>query len=82
MTEEDGGIREDGIDLIEKVKANSKLITHKDELEDIARYGSEQVFGLFADEHLRDTNTPENHITEPSIKEMLEFTINLSLIHI
>ena len=71
MTEEDGGNREDGINLIEKVKANSKLITHKDELEDIARYGSEQVFGLFADEHLRDTNTPENHITEPSIKEML-----------
>ena len=78
MTEEDGGNREDGINLIEKVKANSKLITHKDELEDIARYGSEQVFGLFADEHLRDTNTPEKHLTEPSIKEMLEFSVNRS----
>ena len=78
MAEEDGGIREDGINLIEKVKSNSKLITHKDELEDIALYGGEQVFGLFSDEHLRDTNTPENHMTEPSIKEMLEFSINRS----
>ena len=78
MTEEDGGIREDGVNLIEKVKTNSRLITHKDELEDIASYKSEQVFGLFADEHLRDINTPENHITEPSIKEMLEFSINRS----
>ena len=78
IPEEDGGNREDGIKLIEKVKANSKLITNKSELGDSSLYGNSQVFGLFADEHLRDNNTPENHPSEPSIKEMLEFAVSRS----
>ena len=69
MTEEDGGIREDGINLIEKVKTNSKLITHKDELEDIASYKSKQVFGLFADKPLEIKYVPQ--ITNIGIKDYI-----------
>ena len=78
IPEEDGGNREDGINLIEKVKSKSRLITDKSELSNPARYGDSQVFGLFADEHLRDDSTPENHSTEPSIEKMLEFSVNRS----
>ena len=78
IPEEDGGNREDGIQLLDKVKTNSILITDKSELTDPSLYGDGQVFGLFADEHLRDKNTPENHSTEPSIKNMLEFSVNRS----
>ena len=78
IPEKDGGNRKDGINLIEKVKTKSRLITDKSELSDPARYGDSQVFGLFADEHLRDDDTPENHSTEPSIEEMLEFSVNRS----
>ena len=78
IPEEDGGNREDGINLIEKVKSKSRLITDKSELSNPARYDDSQVFGLFADEHLRDDSTPENHSTEPSIEKMLEFSVNRS----
>ena len=78
IPEEDGGNREDGIKLIEKIKSKSRLITDKSELSNPASYGDSQVFGLFADEHLRDENTPENHSTEPSIEKMLEFSVNRS----
>tara|TARA_B100001057_G_scaffold265755_1_gene265945 strand:- start:3406 stop:4704 length:1299 start_codon:yes stop_codon:yes gene_type:complete len=78
IPEENGGNREDGIQLLEKVKTNSILITSKSELIDPSLYGDSQVFGLFADEHLRDENTPENHSTEPSMKKMLEFSVNRS----
>lgn len=54
------------------------MITDKSELSNPASYGDSQVFGLFADEHLRDENTPENHLTEPSIEKMLEFSVNRS----
>ena len=78
IPEENGGNREDGIQLLDKVKTNSILITDKSELTDPSLYGDGQVFGLFADEHLRDETTPENHSTEPSIKNMLEFSVNRS----
>ena len=78
IPEENGGNREDGIKLIEKIKSKSRLITDKSELSNPARYGDSQVFGLFADEHLRDENTPENHSKEPSIEKMLEFSVNRS----
>ncbi len=78
IPEEDGGNREDGINLIEKIKSKSRLITDKSELSNPARYDDSQVFGLFADEHLRDDSAPENHSTEPSIEKMLEFSVNRS----
>ena len=78
IPEENGGNREDGIQLLDKVKTNSILITDKSELTDPSLYGDGQVFGLFADEHLRDETTPENHSTEPSIKNMLEFSVDRS----
>ena len=78
IPEEDGGNREDGIRLIDKIKSKSRLITDKSELGNPAQYGDSQVFGLFADEHLRDENTPENHSTEPSIEKMLEFSVKRS----
>ena len=78
IPEENGGNREDGIQLLDKVKTNSILITDKSELTDPSLYGDGQVFGLFADEHLRDETTPENHSTEPSLKNMLAFSVNRS----
>ncbi len=38
-----------------------------------------KVIGLFADEHLRDIEKPENHSFEPTSSEMLDFAINRSL---
>jgi alkaline phosphatase len=37
-----------------------------------------RVFGLFADEHIRNIETPDNHIFEPSLADMLEFSVNRS----
>jgi len=34
--------------------------------------------GLFADEHLRDIEKPDNHSTEPTLSEMLDFAIKRS----
>ena len=31
--------------------------------------------GLFANEHLRDKGTPDNHPSEPTLKEMLKFSL-------
>ena len=39
---------------------------------------SKKVFGLFADEHFRNIATPETHIYEPSLTEMVQFAVNRS----
>ena len=37
-----------------------------------------QVLGLFADEHLRDEDKKDNHKLEPSLAEMLEYSVSRS----
>jgi alkaline phosphatase len=78
LTEEMGGKREDGRDLLQEVENSHVLLTHKDQLNDFDQTTSGKVVGLFADEHLRDLEKPENHSTEPSLSEMLNFAIKRS----
>ena len=76
--EESGGIRKDGINLLEEVKSSHIFLSHKDELSNFDLGQSGKVFGLFADEALRQQETPENHITEPEMKQMLDFAVSRS----
>ena len=78
LPEEMGGKREDGRDLFKEVENSHVLLTHKDQLNDFDQTTSGKVVGLFADEHLRDLEKPENHSTEPSLSEMLNFAIKRS----
>ena len=78
LPEEMGGKREDGRDLLQEVENSHVLLTHKDQLNDFDQTTSGKVVGLFADEHLRDLEKPENHSTEPSLSEMLNFAIKRS----
>jgi len=78
LPKEVGGEREDGRNLIEEVKEFHTLLTTKDEMFDFDHNKSERIFGLFADEHLRNIETPDNHLLEPSLSEMLEFAVNRS----
>tara|TARA_Y100001970_G_scaffold292110_1_gene431974 strand:+ start:78 stop:1379 length:1302 start_codon:yes stop_codon:yes gene_type:complete len=73
-----GGKREDGRNLIEELKDNNILLTTKEEMLNLVPNTSKKVFGLFADEHLRNIDTPENHIYEPSLTEMVQFAVNRS----
>jgi len=73
-----GGKREDGRNLIEELKDNNILLTTKEEMLNFVPNTSKKVFGLFADEHLRNIDTPENHIYEPSLTEMVQFAVKRS----
>ena len=79
ITEEMGGKREDGLNLMEQVKASHTVLTKKEELTNFDTSNKGKIVGLFADEHLRDIEKPENHSSEPTTSEMLDFAINRSL---
>ena len=76
--EEEGGKRKDGIDLLEEVKRSHIFLSHKDELTNFDFSQSGKIFGLFANEALRQQETPENHETEPEMKQMLDFAVSRS----
>ena len=78
LPKEMGGKREDGRNLLEEVKESHALLTSKDQIFNFDHNQSVRVFGLFADEHLRNIETPDNHSLEPSLSEMLEFSVNRS----
>ena len=78
LPEEMGGKREDGRNLLEEVKTSHTLLTTKDEMFNFDHTQPGRVFGLFADEHIRNIETPDNHALEPSLSEMLEFAVNRS----
>ena len=78
LPEEMGGKRDDGLNLYEQVEASHILLTHKDELVDVDLNTTKKVIGLFADEHLRDIEKPDNHSSEPATKDMLDFAIKRS----
>ena len=79
ITEEMGGNREDGLNLMEQIKGSHTVLTKKEELSNFDTSNRGKVVGLFADEHLRDIERPDNHSSEPTTSEMLDFAINRSL---
>ena len=79
ITEEMGGNREDGLNLMEQIKGSHTVLTKKEELSTFDTTNKGKVVGLFADEHLRDIERPDNHSSEPTTSEMLDFAINRSL---
>tara|TARA_Y100000768_G_scaffold331007_1_gene270079 strand:- start:7065 stop:8387 length:1323 start_codon:yes stop_codon:yes gene_type:complete len=78
LPEDVGGKRDDGVNLLEKVKSTHTLLTEKSELESFDLTETGKVIGLFAKEHLRDSEDPDNHSKEPSTSEMLDFAIKRS----
>ena len=78
LPEDMGGKRSDDLNLLEKVKSSHTVLTKKSELESFNYSNKGKVVGLFADEALRDIDTPENHSFEPTSSEMLDFAINRS----
>ena len=78
LPEEMGGKRDDGLNLYEQVESTQTLLTHKDQLDSVDLTTIKKVIGLFADEHLRDIEKPDNHASEPATKDMLDFAIKRS----
>ena len=78
LPEEMGGKRSDGLNLLEQVKSSHTVLTTKAEMDSFDFSNKGRLVGLFADEALRDKETPENHIYEPTSSEMLNFAINRS----
>ncbi len=76
--EEEGGKREDGRNLLDEIKESHVLVTEKNQLSNVSDSLDKQVLGLFADEHLRDEDKKENHNLEPSLAEMLQYSITRS----
>jgi alkaline phosphatase len=79
LPEEMGGKRKDGIDLLQEVRSSHTLLIKSDDMKNFDFTNNAKVVGLFADEHLRDVEKPDNHSLEPSSSEMLDFTIKRSL---
>ena len=78
LPEEMGGKRSDGLNLLEQIQSSHMVLTTKAEMDTFDYSNKGRLVGLFADEALRDKETPENHIFEPTSSEMLNFAINRS----
>ena len=78
MPEEIGGKRSDEANLLEEIKTSHTILTKKTDMDNFDHSNKGKVVGLFADEALRDTDTPENHSLEPTSSEMLNFAIKRS----
>ena len=75
LSAENGGKRKDERDLLEEAKKSHKILMHKHELDITGITPSDRILGLFADEHLRDEENPDNHSSEPTLTEMLRFSL-------
>ena len=75
LSAENGGKRKDKRDLLEEAKKSHKILIHKHELDISGITPSDRILGLFADEHLRDEENPDNHSSEPTLTEMLRFSL-------
>ena len=75
LSAENGGKRKDKRDLLEEAKKSHKILMHKHELDISGITPSDRILGLFADEHLRDEENPDNHSSEPTLTEMLRFSL-------
>jgi len=78
MTEEMGGKRSDEVNLLEEINSTHTILTKKTDMDSFDHSNQGKVVGLFADEALRDIETPENHSLEPSTSEMLNFALKRS----
>ena len=78
LPEEMGGKRSDGLNLLEQIQSSHMVLTTKAQMDTFDYSNKRRLVGLFADEALRDKETPENHIFEPTSTEMLNFAINRS----
>ena len=78
MPEEIGGKRSDEVNLFEEIKTSHTILTKKTDMDNFDHSNKGKVVGLFADEALRDTDTPENHSLEPTSSEMLNFALKRS----
>ena len=78
MPEEIGGKRSDEVNLLEEIKTSHTILTKKTDMDNFDHSNKGKVVGLFADEALRDTDTPENHSLEPTSSEMLNFALKRS----
>ena len=78
MPEEMGGKRSDEVNLLEEIKTSHTILTKKTDMDSFDHANQGKVVGLFADEALRDKETPENHSLEPTSSEMLNFALKRS----
>ena len=78
MTEEMGGKRSDEVNLLEEINSTHTILTKKTDMDSFDHNNQGKVVGLFADEALRDIETPENHSLEPTTSEMLNFALKRS----
>ena len=78
MTEEMGGKRSDELNLLEEINSTHTILTKKADMDSFDHTNQGKVVGLFADEALRDIETPENHSLEPTTSEMLNFALKRS----
>ena len=78
LPEEMGGKREDGRNLLQEVSDSHVLLKTKEDMINFDLKTPGRIFGLFADEHIRNIETPDNHAFEPSLTDMLQFSVNRS----
>ena len=78
IPEEMGGKRSDEVNLLEEIESSHTILTKKSDMDSFDHSNKGKVVGLFADEALRDAETPDNHSLEPTSSEMLEFALKRS----
>ena len=78
IPEEMGGKRSDEVNLLEEIESSHTILTKKSDMDSFDHSNKGKVVGLFADEALRDVETPDNHSLEPTSSEMLEFALKRS----
>ena len=69
---EEGGIREDGVDFVKKIKKNFHYLETKKDIDNFNYTDRKRIFGLFAEDDLERTEF------EPNLLEMLDFSIRES----
>ena len=78
IPEEMGGKRSDEVNLLEEIESSHTILTKKSDMDSFDHSNKGKVVGLFADEALRDAETPDNHSLEPTSSEKLEFALKRS----
>ena len=69
---EEGGIREDGVNFVKKIKKNFHYLETKKDIDNFNYIDRKRIFGLFAEDDLERTEF------EPNLLEMLDFSIQES----
>ena len=69
---EEGGIREDGVAFVKKIKKNFHYLETKKDIDNFNYIDRKRIFGLFAEDDLERTEF------EPNLLEMLDFSIQES----